>query len=61
MYNEMAVIKMVQSMTKLLQSPPEIFRDQIVAHFQLRALPMYSRIKGWMELSNDQNIIESSE
>lgn len=55
MYNEMVVLKLTQSMTKLIQSPPEIFREQIVKHFQNCGVAMYERIKGWMELSNTFN------
>lgn len=55
MYNEMVIIKMVQSMTKLIQSPPDVFRQQIERHFASRGYAMYERIKGWMEDSNDFN------
>lgn len=51
----MVIIKMVQSMTKLIQSPPDVFRHQIERHFAARGLSMYERIKGWMEASNDFN------
>uniref|UniRef100_A0A0K8ULW2 Ubiquitin-conjugating enzyme E2 O n=1 Tax=Bactrocera latifrons TaxID=174628 RepID=A0A0K8ULW2_BACLA len=51
MYNEMVIIKMVQSSTKLLQQPPELFRPEICEHWHQRGLSMYERIKGWMELS----------
>lgn len=55
MYNEMVIIKMVQAMTKLVQTPPDVFRQQIVRHFGARGDAMYERIKGWMEASNDMN------
>ncbi|XP_055716034.1 (E3-independent) E2 ubiquitin-conjugating enzyme [Phlebotomus papatasi] len=51
MYNEMAVIKLVQSMTKLMCSPPEIFKEQIVRHFEEKGFAMYERIKSWLDLS----------
>lgn len=51
MYNEMVVLKLVQSMTKLIASPPEIFKDQIHEHFQQNGEKFYRRIKSWMELS----------
>uniref|UniRef100_W8BCA6 Ubiquitin-conjugating enzyme E2 O n=1 Tax=Ceratitis capitata TaxID=7213 RepID=W8BCA6_CERCA len=51
MYNEMVIIKMVQSSTKLLQQPPELFRHEIHEHWKVYGFPMYERIKGWMELS----------
>ncbi|XP_055849061.1 (E3-independent) E2 ubiquitin-conjugating enzyme UBE2O [Episyrphus balteatus] len=55
MYNEMAIIKLVQATTKLLSNPPPIFREQIVEHFKKNGLAMYNRIKGWMELSQIAN------
>lgn len=55
MYNEMVIIKMVQSMTKLIQSPSEVFRQQIEQHFKERGIAMYERIKGWMDASNELN------
>ncbi|XP_055677910.1 (E3-independent) E2 ubiquitin-conjugating enzyme isoform X2 [Lutzomyia longipalpis] len=51
MYNEMAVIKLVQSMTKLMCSPPDIFKEQIVRHFEEKGFSMYERIKNWLDLS----------
>ncbi|KAM7362548.1 (E3-independent) E2 ubiquitin-conjugating enzyme UBE2O [Cochliomyia hominivorax] len=67
MYNEMVIIKMVQATTKLIQNPPDIFREEICNHFKQNGLKMYERIKGWMELSkqtnenfkNDQNSSEN--
>ncbi|XP_017484979.1 PREDICTED: (E3-independent) E2 ubiquitin-conjugating enzyme, partial [Rhagoletis zephyria] len=59
MYNEMVVIKMVQSSTKLLQQPPKLFRREVYEHWKQFGFQMYERIKGWMELSklaaNKQN------
>jgi ubiquitin-conjugating enzyme E2 O len=51
MYNEMVVLKLVQSMTKLISSPPEVFKDQIHEHFRKNGEKFYNRIKSWMELS----------
>lgn len=51
MYNEMVVLKLVQSMTKLIMSPPEVFKDQIHEHFRKSGEKFYRRIKSWMELS----------
>uniref|UniRef100_A0A182P300 UBC core domain-containing protein n=1 Tax=Anopheles epiroticus TaxID=199890 RepID=A0A182P300_9DIPT len=55
MYNEMVLLKLVQAMTKLVASPPEVFRDQILTHFHACGQRMYGRLKTWMELSNDYN------
>ncbi|XP_055590421.1 (E3-independent) E2 ubiquitin-conjugating enzyme [Uranotaenia lowii] len=55
MYNEMVLLKLVQSMTKLVANPPEIFSDQILQHFRQRGLDMYQRIKRWMDVSVEAN------
>ena len=47
----MVVLKLVQSMTKLIASPPEVFKDQIYEHFRQNGEKFYKRIKSWMELS----------
>lgn len=47
----MVVLKLVQSMTKLIASPPEVFKDQIHEHFRQNGENFYKRIKSWMELS----------
>uniref|UniRef100_A0A182JWR4 UBC core domain-containing protein n=1 Tax=Anopheles christyi TaxID=43041 RepID=A0A182JWR4_9DIPT len=61
MYNEMVLLKMVQSMTKLMSNPPEVFREQILTHFHACGKRMYNRLKNWMELSNDYNRRPSAE
>lgn len=43
MYNEMVVLKLVQSMTRVLANPPEIFKKEIVAHFTAHAKPLIDR------------------
>lgn len=52
MYNEMVILKLVQSMTKLILSPPPVFREQILKHFSERGEAMYQRIKRYMDLSD---------
>lgn len=51
MYNEMVILKLVQSMTKLITSPPEVFKEQIHEHFRHKGENFYQRIKSWMKLS----------
>ncbi|CAG9807710.1 unnamed protein product [Chironomus riparius] len=55
MYNEMVVLKLVQSMTKLISSPPEVFGDIIQEHFRRNGENFYYRIKSWMELSGNNS------
>lgn len=52
-YNERVVIKLLQSTMKLLEAPPEIFRERIVNHFKRRGAGMIERIGKWVELSKD--------
>lgn len=51
----MVLLKLVQSMTKLINNPPEIFREQILMHFKTCGEAMYRRINSWMDLSNAAN------
>ncbi len=53
MYNEMVVLKLVQSMTKLISSPPEVFSDVIHDHFRRNGEKFFNRIKSWMKLSEN--------
>lgn len=50
-YNEMVVIKLLQSTMKLLEAPPEIFKERILKHFKLKGPVMIERIRGWVALS----------
>lgn len=45
---------MVQSMMKMLEAPPEIFRDRILSHFRRRGLGMVQRIRGWVAMSKEE-------
>lgn len=55
MYNEMVVLKLVQSQTKLLQYPPSVFKDAIMSHFQKHAEKLLKRLDIWMEISEQHN------
>lgn len=49
-YNEMALIKMVQSMTTLLQHPVEVFQQEIREHFNACGWRLVQRLECWLEL-----------
>ncbi|XP_054607647.2 (E3-independent) E2 ubiquitin-conjugating enzyme isoform X2 [Nothobranchius furzeri] len=49
-YNEMALIKMVQSMTQLLQHPAEVFKQEIREHFVSSGWRLVHRLEAWLEL-----------
>lgn len=50
-YNEMALIKMVQSMTTLLQNPVEVFKQEIRDHFVSSGWRLVHRLEAWLELN----------
>lgn len=51
----MVVLKLLQSMSKMIINPPEVFAEQILQHFRECGDSMYDRIKGWMDMSNTYN------
>lgn len=51
-YNEMALIKMVQSMTLLLQNPVEVFKQEIQEHFSTSGWRLVHRLEAWLELND---------
>lgn len=61
MYNEMVVLKLVQSMTKMISSPPEVFKNRIHEHFMECGEKFYQRIKSWMEMSEIEKATEQDD
>ncbi|XP_001602772.2 (E3-independent) E2 ubiquitin-conjugating enzyme UBE2O [Nasonia vitripennis] len=55
MYNEMVVLKLVQSQTKLIQYPPPVFKEVVVQHFKTHSRKLLERLKLWMEISEQYN------
>ena len=53
MYNEMVLLKLVQSMTKMLMNPPEPFREEILQHLRANAAPLCRRLEGLVALSTE--------
>ncbi|XP_072932156.1 (E3-independent) E2 ubiquitin-conjugating enzyme UBE2O isoform X2 [Epargyreus clarus] len=51
MYNEMVLLKLVQSMTKMLMNPPEPFREEILQHMRASAAALCLRLEGLVALS----------
>uniref|UniRef100_A0AAZ3PWC7 (E3-independent) E2 ubiquitin-conjugating enzyme n=1 Tax=Oncorhynchus tshawytscha TaxID=74940 RepID=A0AAZ3PWC7_ONCTS len=49
-YNEMTLIKTVQSMTQLLQTPIEVFQQEIRQHFTSSGWRLVHRLEAWLEL-----------
>ncbi|XP_037523083.1 (E3-independent) E2 ubiquitin-conjugating enzyme isoform X2 [Rhipicephalus sanguineus] len=52
MYNEMVVLKLVQSMGRMIQNPPEVFKEEIEQHFRDNADRFVNRLEGWLRLSD---------
>ncbi|XP_054155323.1 (E3-independent) E2 ubiquitin-conjugating enzyme-like isoform X2 [Oppia nitens] len=51
LYNEMVVIKMIQSMTKMLSLPHEAFERQMRDHIQKISDKFIERVKNWEKVS----------
>jgi len=54
MYNEMAVLKMVQSMTKLVRNPSQAFAKEIMEHWRDNAGKLMTRLMMWKKISLGQ-------
>lgn len=48
-YNEMALIRVVQSMTQLVRRPAEVFEQEIRQHFSSGGWRLVNRIESWLE------------
>ncbi|KAG1675351.1 (E3-independent) E2 ubiquitin-conjugating enzyme UBE2O [Nymphon striatum] len=55
MYNEMAVLKLTQSMTRLLKNLPSSFADDIEAHYKSNVLRLINRFEKWLNMSESWN------
>ncbi|XP_040186030.1 (E3-independent) E2 ubiquitin-conjugating enzyme [Rana temporaria] len=51
-YNEMALIRVVQSMIQLLRRPVEVFQQEIMEHFQSNGWRLVHRIETWLETNS---------
>ncbi|XP_007910264.1 (E3-independent) E2 ubiquitin-conjugating enzyme UBE2O [Callorhinchus milii] len=50
-YNEMALIKLVQSMTQMIQRPVEIFEQEVREHFSSNGWRLGYRMESWLEIN----------
>ena len=55
MYNEMAVLKMIQSMTRLVKNPAQPFTEEIREHMTNNAHKFIARMRLWRKLSMEQS------
>ena len=54
MYNEMAVLKLVQSMTRMVRNPAQPFAQEIEEHMRNNALKFMTRLRLWRQISMDK-------
>ncbi|CAG9767184.1 unnamed protein product [Ceutorhynchus assimilis] len=50
-YNELVILKLVQSMTLLLENPPEVFKKEILSHFERNAEKWCKRLMSFCDNS----------
>ncbi|XP_071962528.1 (E3-independent) E2 ubiquitin-conjugating enzyme UBE2O-like [Antedon mediterranea] len=50
MYNEMTLLKVVQSMTKMLINPPIVFKDEVIDFCRKHNTKLIQRIEYWLEV-----------
>ena len=55
MYNELAILKMTQSLNAIAKNPPVVFREEIMEHFKERSGELFGRLDAWLEMSECQN------
>jgi len=55
MYNEMAVLKLVQSMTRLVRAPHAPFQAEVRAHFAEHGAHFVERLLRWRAISVEHN------
>lgn len=51
MYNEMVLLKLVQSLTKMLGNIPEVFRQEILSFQAQHSADLCNRLQRWMAMS----------
>ena len=51
MYNEMVLLKLTQSLTKIVRDPPPTFRNEVLQHFRSRGQDFATRCGAWSKVS----------
>ncbi|XP_041473241.1 (E3-independent) E2 ubiquitin-conjugating enzyme-like isoform X2 [Lytechinus variegatus] len=52
MYNEMALVKLVQSMTKMVSSPPFLFKEETLLFLKKHSVRLIRRLESWLDLAS---------
>ena len=55
MYNEMAVLKLVQSMTRMVINPAKPFNQEILDHMKANGQKFVTRLRLWRQMSMEQS------
>ncbi|CAL4183407.1 unnamed protein product, partial [Meganyctiphanes norvegica] len=55
MYNEMVLLKLIQAMSKVINGPPDIFKQEIIHHFHKMGPSLVQRLECWLEISENHN------
>ena len=55
MYNEMAVLKLVQSMTRMVVNPAQPFNQEILDHMRANGQKFVTRLRLWRQMSMEQS------
>lgn len=58
LYNEMAVVKVTQSMARMFSHPPETFKEEIISHARARGQQFLSRLQSWTSLETPAPLTE---
>ena len=57
MYNEMAVLKLVQSMTRMVINPAQPFNQEILDHMRANGQKFVTRLRLWRQMSMEQSSV----
>jgi len=56
MYNENVLIKMVQSMSRMIANPPAPWRNEVIAHITTQCPKLIERYTKWFITLNDSGL-----
>ena len=57
MYNELAILKMTQSLSLIAKNPMHVFKEEIFEHLKSKSSTYINRLEAWLKLSNSENKI----
>ncbi|KAK3091730.1 hypothetical protein FSP39_022222 [Pinctada imbricata] len=59
MYNEMAILKVVQSTARMISNPPHSFLQEMTSHLRVRGPRMAERLEAWINSSSEPTLSSS--